>query len=721
MNPLPRLFQPFLDQRDRWFLWLPVFMVFGIGLYFILPTEPPSLFLAATPVWALIGLALRRFYALRPLLIGLLTLALGFNAAQLETRLTATTMLEEPLQPTSVTGLLYEAEALPSGSRLTIKKPWIKGLDNPKLLRFVRVKVRTPFTELPAPGARVNVWGPLWPPSDSVAPNDYDFRRNAFFKQLGASGLSYGELREREAKYPPRFFWDGFNLMFERARRALSLMVLDRLPPEQAPMTAALLSGSQAGIDRAVMDAMRASGLSHLLSISGIHVSMIALLIYLPLRFLLALSPFLALRLPIKKIAAVSAMIGTTFYTLLVGTDAPTVRSAIMTGLVMFAIVVDRKAMSLRLVALAALLIMLMTPSAAIGPSFQMSFAAVMAMVAAYEKRIDAALREGVSFDLPSWLRGTGRHCKDIVVTSLLATAATTPFTLFHFQVFSIYGVVANMIAIPLTSLWIMPCLLLTYIMAPFDASGWFIDGAGLGVQAIIGLAEKVAAWPFSQLYLPPMPVWAFLLFVSGGFWLCLWRDRVRWLGVLPLFLACLYPLTVTLPSVFVAPEGDVWAVRLADDRLATFGKRDENFTIHQWRQRTLNPEVISFTKRKLPDLGQELSCDETACVFQKNLFKATFILKDAPQEKIAPLCAKETGALVAPHIALSGCKASILIDQAALKERGAHVITLIDQRPVVETAREARGLRPWSVGWRKEEGPQISISEEDPQASPAP
>ncbi len=691
----------FVDQYDRWFFWLPVFMAAGIGLYFALPFEPSALAFIAAPVMGLGFLAFRKHALLAPFFAALFAFSLGLNAAQLETRLTARPFLNERTEPLPLFGLLYRAEALPEGnSRLLLKNVWLPDWPKEKRPRFVRVKVRTPLTELPQPGSRVSVWGPLWPPADPALPNGYDFRRGAFFKQLGASGIAYGNLREHEAKYPPRFFWDGFNLVFEKIRRKLAIMAFSRLPPDQAPMTAALLTGSQTGINRDVMKAMRASGLSHLLSISGVHVSMIALLIYVPLRFLLACFPWFALRLPIKKIAASTSIFGTTLYTILVGSDPPTVRSALMTGIVMAAVIADRKALSLRLVALAALIVMLATPSAAIGPSFQMSFAAVLAMVAAYEKRLDAALKEGLSFELPVWIKNLWRHARDIILTSIVATAATAPFTLFHFNVFSFYGVAANMIAIPLTSLWIMPCLLLTYLAAPFGLAGPLLDGAGWGITAIIRIAESVAAWPHAQIFAPPMPVWAFGLFVFGGLWLCLWRGRIRLFGFAPILVACFYPLTVPLPSVFVAAEDGVWAVRLADERLAAFGKRRENFTISQWRQSILNPETVYFTKKKLPDLGEELSCDETACAFKQKNLTALFLLKDARPENIETFCKeREVDLLVSPFAALSACKAKKIIDQAALSERGAHTAKMTEKGLAIETVRPQRGERPWNAG----------------------
>lgn len=696
-----RLFStaPFLDQRERWFFWLAPLMGAGIALYFAPAAEPSIFWMAAAPVAALGAFVARRSDFLAPLTVALLAVALGFNAAQTETRLVATPMLEAPLAPVAVTGLLIRAEALPQGSRLTLKDPWIRDMPQEKRPGLLRVKTRVPFRDLPEAGTRVNFWGPLWPPSEPVAPQDYDFRRQAFFKGLGGSAVAYSELRPRDAFWPPPFFWDGFNILLEKGRRALSLLALDRLQGEEAAMTAALLSGNQTGIGKEVMEAMRSSGLSHLLSISGVHVSMVGLLLYAPLRFLAALIPWIALRWPIKKIAAAAAILGTTLYTLLVGADAPTLRSALMTGIVLFAVIVDRKALSLRLVTLAAMLIMLTTPSAAMGPSFQMSFAAVLAMIAAYEKPLDKALKEGVRFNLPVWLSGLGRWLRDILGTSLIATAATAPFTLFHFQVFSFYGVLANMIAIPLTSFWVMPCLLLTYLTAPFGLAGPFLDGAGWGLGKIIEIAQNVAAWPFAQIYLPPMPEIAFALFLIGGFWLCLWRERFRLLGLAPIVIACFYPLTVTLPSVFVAPEGDVWAVRLADGRMAAYGKRKEDFTLRQWRKRMVNPELLIFPKRKPPDLGEELSCAASICRFHKSGAEIRFLLEDAAPEAIAQACKAGAAALIAPRITIGEpCEVPILIDAKALQERGSHALVWRKEGVQVETARPAQGRRPWEV-----------------------
>ncbi|MGE0109813.1 MAG: ComEC/Rec2 family competence protein, partial [Bdellovibrionales bacterium] len=352
----------FFEERPRWFLWLPVLIAGGIGTYFVLDFEPSPLWIGASPLWLIIAYLFRNNNVFQPLSAALLTFFLGFNAAQIESWFVRAPLLTHPMEATSVTGRLMHADVLPDNkTRILLKDPYIKGVSKAETPRYIRVKTKMPLADLPPAGAIVNVWGPLWPPGESVAPRTYDFRRYSYFKQLGGMAVAYAGPRLRKTEDPP-FFWDGFSLVFEKMRRTLLDKSYQHLSGPEADMTATLLSGSQSSIDADVMKAMRASGLSHLLSISGIHVSMFALLVYIPLRFLLALVPMVALRFHTKKIAAFAAIFSTAAYVMLVGPETPTVRSALMTGIVLFAVIADRKAMSMRLVALAAMVIMLLAP-----------------------------------------------------------------------------------------------------------------------------------------------------------------------------------------------------------------------------------------------------------------------------------------------------------------------------------------------------------------------
>jgi competence protein ComEC len=280
--------------------------------------------------------------------------------------------------------------------------------------------------------------------------------------------------------------------MFERARLTLAQHVYARLSGDVAAMTATRLNGEQTSISKPVIEAMRIAGLAHLLSTSGFHVTIMGLLVYFPLRALLALIPWIALRYPIKKWAAIGAILSATAYSFLVGSQAATLRSMLMTGIAMLAIIVDRRSAPMRLVILSAALVMLLVPDAMPGPSFQMSFAAVFCLIAFNERAFAFAAGDFENL-MPQWMHSFGRHMWLIARTSLIATAATTPFAIYHFQAFSFYGFVANMLAIPLTSFWVMPCILMAYITAPLGLDGWFIDGAGGGIWITIKIAEMVA------------------------------------------------------------------------------------------------------------------------------------------------------------------------------------------------------------------------------------
>ena len=185
------------------------------------------------------------------------------------------------------------------------------------------------------------------------------------------------------------------------------------------------------------------------------------------------------------------------------------------------------------------------------------------------------------SFMLPLWLEKTALHLGSIVRTSLIATAATTPFAVYHFQTFSFYGFIANMLAIPMTSFWVMPCILIAYVTAPFHLDGWFIDGAGAGIALTIKIAQIVASWPLSIIYLPAMPTYVLIMITFGGLWLCLMRQRWRYLGLAPILMGACYMLYTPQPDFMITADGLEWAARLADWAPGCFQHRSRHFHSH--------------------------------------------------------------------------------------------------------------------------------------------
>ncbi len=693
VNPFRGITGLFRQERERWLLWAPVGMGVGLVVYFNLPFEPPLWALAATPIVMLATWLLRRRWTLLLITGALLTFMLGFNAAQIETHLDYTPMLDREMGPVAVTGRLMFTEVMPNGVRLTLKDPEIGHLPPGKTPVKLRLKLNNKtFADIPPAGSLINLWAQVGPFSEPVEPHANDFRWQSYFRHLGGLGWSYSRIELMDVQPPATSWRDNFSLMFERARNILAQHVYARLSGDVAAMTAARLNGEQTAISQPVIEAMRIAGLAHLLSTSGFHVTIMGLLVYFPLRALLALIPWIALRYPIKKWAACGAIISATAYTLLVGSQAATLRSMLMTGIAMLAIIVDRRSAPMRLVILSAALVMMIAPDAVVGPSFQMSFAAVFCLIAFNERAWGWTAGHFESV-MPEWASSFGRHIWVIIRTSLIATAATTPFAVYHFQTFSFYGFVANTLAIPLTSFWVMPCILMAYITVPFGLDGWFIDGAGAGIAVTIKIAEQVASWPYSIIYLPAMSSFVLVMTVFGGLWLCLWKRRWRYLGLVPIAMAAFYPLYAPQPDFMVAPDGKEWAARLDDGRLAVSNLDHDAFAVEQWRQRLGNIPTVDVYE--LAPSENQLRCDDAGCIYHHGKYTIAMpILESATLED----CEK-ADIIVAPFL-VRDCRAATVIDEPEFWHHGAHAIYFTRDKMRVEYVRERRGERPWSVGW---------------------
>ncbi|MGH6930184.1 MAG: ComEC/Rec2 family competence protein, partial [Dongiaceae bacterium] len=291
------------------------------------------------------------------------------------------------------------------------------------------------------------------------------------------------------------------------------------LPGDTGGVGVALIAGDQGAISKPVLQNMRDSGLAHLLSISGLHIGLVAGILFVALRRLFCLMPRVALHYPIKKWGAAAALLGTLFYMLLAGAPVPTVRAYIMTSMFLLAVILDRTAISMPPVAWAAVVVLLVSPEELIGPSFQMSFAAVVCLVAAYESTQAARLHWRAE---AGWGRRASLYIAGLVFTSLIATLATGPYSIYHFNRLASYGVIANMIAVPLTGLWVMPWAVLATLLMPFGAEHLALVPMGWGVDGIIAIAEQTGQRPGAVVVVPTLPIAGLALITLGGLWLCL-------------------------------------------------------------------------------------------------------------------------------------------------------------------------------------------------------
>jgi competence protein ComEC len=410
-----------------------------------------------------------------------------------------------------------------------------------------QVRVSVDEDELPAgiaPGAEIQVKARLAPPPPMALPGTYDFARDAWFKGLGAVGKAMGPLTVTKPAEPRGL---------ERARTGLREHISSRLPSSSAGIAIALATGDQNAVDADDADAMRRSGLTHLLSVSGLHIAaVVAFAMFLSLK-LLALSERLALRFNLVLVSAGVAAAAGVGYTLLTGAQVPTVRSCVAALLILAGIALGRDAISIRLIAVGALAVLLFRPEALAGASFQMSFAAVTAIVAlhstAWSRRWFQRREEGPILRL-------ARALGAMIATGLVVEVALIPLALFHFHRSGLYGVGANILAIPLTTFVIMPleagALLLD--VAGWGAPLWYLCGAA--IDALLRLAHGVASASGAVVLMPSLPGWAFGLMVTGGLWLCLWNTRVRMLGLVPVLVGAMGALFAPSPDLLVSGDG---------------------------------------------------------------------------------------------------------------------------------------------------------------------
>lgn len=431
----------------------------------------------------------------------------------------------------------------------------------PGTARAIKVRLNVPAA-LDGPGlvegAMIRTGARLLPPAPPLVPGAYDFARRAWFEGLAATGASYGAIAIIEP--------GSEGGVIARAQRRLSAHVRGELGGSPGAIAAAFASGDRGAIADSDEVAMRDAGLTHLLSISGLHVSALIAGVYLLAIRLLALWPWLVLRVRLPLLAATLAAGAGVGYTLLTGAEVPTIRSCLGAALVLLALALGREPLSLRMVAVVAGIVLLLWPESLVGPSFQMSFAAVLAIVAlagAEPVRQFLAPRE------ESWAARMGRRFIMLFVTGVVIEAVLTPIVLFHFHRAGAYGALANVLAIPLTTFVIMPLIALALFLDLAGAGGpvWWL--AGRAIELLLGIAHFVAAQPGAVRLMPQIGLGAVLLYVAGMLWLALWRGRIRLLGLPMAALACaLMLLGARTPDVLVARDGRQIGVTAAEGRL---------------------------------------------------------------------------------------------------------------------------------------------------------
>lgn len=686
-------------EGERVGLWLVVALGTGIAVYFALPVEPPlgiplAAFAVTVAAWAC---ARPRDTAFAALFLCLAAMALGCTAARTRAIMAGGPVLAEPIRVAVLQGRIVTIEPAPArdgrplGPRVVLDRLTIDGVASPP--ERVRLRLRPSNDEAAlVPGARVALRASLMPPPAPAAPGAWDFGRQAFFQGIGAVGFAFGKTAIVDAASQSDGLLNGVTLWIERLHTALDRRIREILPGPSGAMASALLTGEHGAIPAEVNDAMRDSGLAHLLAISGMNLSLVIGFLFVGTRMALAAIPPIALRYPIKKIAAVPAWCGGLFYLLVTEATVPTQRAFVMASFVLLAVALDRTAISMRLVAVAGAAVMLLAPESMLGPSFQMSFAAVVALIAAYEAFGAKAARWKADGGALRWV---AFYLGSVLAATTIAGFATAPFAIYHFNRFALLSVLANMLAEPLTSLWIMPWGTLAYLLMPFHLEALALIPMGWGLDAMAWIARTIAAMPGAVSVVPTMPTWGLVCAALGGLWIAFWSRRWRVWGATGLAVAMLSIAVERLPDMLIAPDGALVGVR-GQQGLTLVGTGKRGFIADSWVRRLGEEGPPPAPARGQQQAMEGLSCEAKDCVLR---VKGQTIAFPNSYPALFQACRYANAVITPLALGRTQCPASVVIGREDLRAKGGFALWISPEGLVAHSVREIQGERPWSVG----------------------
>jgi competence protein ComEC len=682
-----------LAERSRLPLWLPVALGTGIGGYFALPVEPGGLAvaLALTGLAGAVWLAGRRQPMGLRLALLLLAAGLGgFCLAKARTEWVAAPVLERKTGPVSFAARVISAEPRGQGVRLLLQPERIRRLTPVQTPLRVRLSVR--YADVtPVPGSFVRVTAVLMPPPGPAMPGDYDFARWAYFQRLGAVGYSFGS-PHAIAPLRAATWHEAYSAGLEDLRGRMTARIRAAVPGPDGAIAAALITGMRADVSPADETAYRDSGLTHVLSISGVHLALAGGIFFWVIRALLALIPAVALRYPVKKWAALAALTGSTFYLLISGCDPPAVRSQIMLATMFTAILLDRPALTMRSVALAAAVIMLLEPECVLDPGCQMSFASVVGLIALAEGF--AAYRAAHPERSRNWPARLARYFCGIAAASTVAGLVSAPIAIFHFDRAAQYGLLSNLLAEPVVGTVIMPAATAAMVAMPFGLERWPLFVMGKGVALMSAIAHWVGGLPGAASLVPVWPLASLIAVMLGFLWLALWRESWRWLGLAPVVLGIAWAQCVRPPDVQVARDFGAVAVRLADGRLAFVKKPKDDYAAAAWLKRE-GDDRNWRAAIAAPEDG--VRCDAFGCLARGH--DGSMVAYDMRVEALAEDCARARIVISAVPVR-DMCAGAFTIDRFDVSRAGGYALWL-GKHIRVRTVAAARGVRPWSPAWR--------------------
>ncbi|WP_299370068.1 ComEC/Rec2 family competence protein [uncultured Tateyamaria sp.] len=678
-----RVSEVFLHQRGSLFGWLPVGMATGVALFFAMRFEPgvaQIALVAAGGVWAALA-AWRLDERVSPLPVFVAMVALGFVVAGVRAHQVAGPVLDWRYYG-AVEGRIVGMDRSGSDAvRLTldrVKLDRVAPFETPTRVR-ISLHGDADLGVAPEPGLRVMTTAHLGPPGGPVEPGGFDFQRHAWFARLGAVGYTRVPLVAISAAE-----FDLRQTVF-RIRMTASARVRAALPGDVGGFAAAVTTGDRSGISQDGLDDLRASNTAHLLAISGLHMGLLSGFVFGLLRLIFALIPVVALSWPARKLAAAGALVAASVYLALSGGNVATERAFIMVAVALCAIMVNRRALSLRAVAIAAMIVLLLRPEALMGPGFQMSFAATTALVAVFGWMRDAQWTPG-----PRWIQ----PAMGVVISSAVAGLATSPIGAAHFNTMAHYGIFANLASVPLMGAIVIPAAVLALALAPFGAEIVGLWIMGLGLQWILWVADFVSGLEGARGYVTGPQPWVLPVMALGALFVILWQGRARWAGTAVIAAALLGWQVGDRPAVLVADTGGLVGVMTPEGR-ALSKPKGAGFVARNW----------------LENDGDGVDQAQAAARWSGGDVTGLRVVHLTGKRAAAAFDGCAPGEVVVTNAKLPAIRdlPCLVLDPATLRKTGAVAVVAQGDQLRLVTARAVAGDRMWS-GWARHAAPDLKL-----------
>lgn len=665
-------------QSGHMLPWVPVCFGIGIGIYFALRFEPDTgqirLITISAGLCAVLA-SLPRLYAFRAFWIAAALILSGIAHTALRAERVAAPVLEFRYYG-SIEGRVVGVDRSASDKiRLTLDQLRLRNLSPAKTPERVRISLHS---EVNASNLRhgdiIGTTGHLAPPSGPVEPGGFDFQRKAWFERLGAIGYTRIPVVRTTPTPEP-----DLTLRIGQIRMQLAAVIRKRIGGPQGPFAAAILTGDRSGIPREALEDLRATNLAHLLAISGLHMGLLTGAVFAAIRLLFALYPAVALRVPVKKIAAIVALIAGAFYLALSGSNVATQRAFIMVAVFFVAICLDRRALTLRSVAIAACGVLLVRPESLTSPGFQMSFAATTALVAAFSFWRDAGFAQMV----PRWIK----PALGVLISSFVAGLATAPYGAAYFNQFAHYGLIANILSVPVMGLLVMPGALIAGLLSLIGLEAVGIWMMQLGLGWILSVAQWIADTNGATSKIAQPGPLILPLITLGGLLFCLVKGPGRAVGATTLLIA-IFMWPTPRPTVLLSNTGSLIGVMLPEGR-ALNKERGDGFAARVWLENDGDraDQAVAAMRAAYSRNLLKANLGAGALVYDRS--------KDLSQAEVDSYCTAHSVVLLPNWNATLPCLGANAND---LRTKGALAIHLDEQdQPKLVFTNSLRGTRPWT------------------------